>query len=368
MKIDVSKISTDFNEKTCFVHARAAITDTGFGVMTTQPLLLTGCDVFSGQYLSFTEDFGRSWSALVKSKSLVRRKREDYEIVMSDGTPMFHKASGKIILLGHMVAYEDDVKPKMGVKRSTVYSIYDPDTKDFEPFREIEMPNDAVYFSSGNGSGQSFELENGEILIPIYFNPPHDPSDSYEKMWNACSLSAVMRCRLEGDTLKVIEIGNHLTTDVPRGIGEPSIIRARGKFFLALRNDVTGFVSDSPDGIHFSEPRELCFDNGENLGNYNTQQHWLTLGDKLYLVYTRRDASNEHIFRHRAPLFIAEFDTERLCVIRESERIAVPERGARLGNFGCTQISENEAIIVAAEWMQSTKGYIDHYQYNALPS
>lgn len=52
---------------------------------------------------------------------------------------------------------------------------------------------------------------------------------------------------------------------------------------------------------------------------------------------------------------MAEFDTERMCLIRSTEIITIPERGARLGNFGCVQINENEAWIVAAEWMQ-TKG------------
>ena len=72
------------------------------------------------------------------------------------------------------------------------------------------------------------------------------------------------------------------------------------------------------------------------------------------MVYTRKGANNDHVFRHRAPLFIAQFDPDKLCLIRGTEIIAVPERGARLGNFGCVQISENEAWVIAAEWMQTT--------------
>ena len=105
--------------------------------------------------------------------------------------------------------------------------------------------------------------------------------------------------------------------------------------------------------MHFEEPRPLCFDNGENLGNYNTQQHWLTGGGRLYLVYTRKAENNGHMFRHRAPLFIAEFDPESMTVIRSTERIAVPERGARLGNFGCCSFSDERGYIFAAEWMQN---------------
>ena len=59
------------------------------------------------------------------------------------------------------------------------------------------------------------------------------------------------------------------------------------------------------------------------------------------------------MFRHRAPLFIGKVDTERMCVMRDTEQILAPERGARLGNFGVTEISENEVWVIVAEWMQS---------------
>jgi hypothetical protein len=75
--------------------------------------------------------------------------------------------------------------------------------------------------------------------------------------------------------------------------------------------------------------------------------------DALYLVYTRRNANNDHIFRHRAPLFIAQVDPEKLCVIRETEQILVPERGARLCNFGVVRVSENESWVAVTEWMQA---------------
>ena len=62
---------------------------------------------------------------------------------------------------------------------------------------------------------------------------------------------------------------------------------------------------------------------------------------------------NSNVVRHRAPLFIAQVDTEKLCVIRDTERILVPNRGARLGNFGVTKISDAESWVIVAEWMQT---------------
>ena len=79
-------------------------------------------------------------------------------------------------------------------------------------------------------------------------------------------------------------------------------------------------------------------------GNYNTQQHWVSHSDALFLVYTRRGANNDHVTRHRAPLFIARIDPESLQVIRSSEQILVPEFGARLGNFGVTEIQQKRDL------------------------
>jgi hypothetical protein len=145
---------------------------------------------------------------------------------------------------------------------------------------------------------------------------------------------------------------NILAYPVARGAYEPSLIYSGGKFILTVRNDEVGLFSTSTDGKQFGQLMPWRYDDGEILQNYNTQQHFLTLGDAVYLVYTRRGANNDHVFRHRAPLFIARIDTERMCLIRESEKVAVPERGARLGNFGVTNVSRDLAYLTVTEWMQ----------------
>lgn len=113
-----------------------------------------------------------------------------------------------------------------------------------------------------------------------------------------------------------------------------------------------GYVCAGDDGLHFSDPVPWRFDDGEELGNYNTQQHWVTHTDQLYLVYTRRGLSNDHVFRHRAPLVMAEVDPKTMRVRRSTERELVPNRGARLGNFSVCKVTENETWVVVAEWMQ----------------
>ena len=152
--------------------------------------------------------------------------------------------------------------------------------------------------------------------------------------------------------LRYIEHGDELSIDIPRGYGEPSLTFYQGNYYLTLRNDKQGYVTKGTDGLHFKDPVPWSFDDGEELGNYNTQQHWVTHSDGLFLVYTRRGANNDHVFRNRAPLFIAEVNPEKLQVIRETEQILVPERGARLGNFGVTDISRDETWVTTSEWMQ----------------
>ena len=119
-----------------------------------------------------------------------------------------------------------------------------------------------------------------------------------------------------------------------------------------LRTDERGLWAESADGLSFSEPQPWRWDDGTEIGNYNTQQHWLRSRSALYLAYTRKGANNDHVFRHRAPIFMAKFDPARRCLVRSTERILVPELGARLGNFVCCDAGDDECWLVTAEWMQ----------------
>ena len=101
----------------------------------------------------------------------------------------------------------------------------------------------------------------------------------------------------------------------------------------------------------FPEPIPWRFDDGAELGSYNTQQHWLVHEDGLFLIYTRRGANNDHILRHRAPLFMAQVDPDALRVLRRTEKVVVPERGAELGNFGACAISRSESWVTVSEGM-----------------
>jgi hypothetical protein len=206
----------------------------------------------------------------------------------------------------------------------------------------MDLSHDEKFNDAGAGCAQRFDLPDGTILLPLYFVPAGKNSHV-----------TVARCGFDGTTLTYLENGTELhVDDKTRGLHEPSLARFDGKYFLTIRNDKRGFITRSDDGLRFEPIQEWRFDDGRPLGNYNTQQHWVTHSDGLFLVYTRRGADNDHVFRHRAPLFMAQVDPERPRVIRDTERILVPERGARLGNFGVVDISPEETWVTVSEWMQ----------------
>ena len=348
MKIEISRLSTEFNGERCYVHARGALRDDGFGIITMQKLELSGSDLFYGIEFITTADSGASFTDPKLSRGLERKYFSDgTSEVMCDATPFYHKSSGKILLIGHMATYNGDkgiMKPK-----TTAYSIYDEASGDFTPVQMIRLPESlrGRYYVAGSGCSQISETDSGDLLIPFYFSL---------KDGGVHFSSAVMHCRFDGKSLECLEIGNDVTVEAPRGLCEPSIVQFKGESYLSLRNDVSGYVARVRDGIRIDMPIELCFDDGENLGNYNTQQHWLVGDGKLWLVYTRRAENNSHVFRHRAPLFMAEFDPTAMRVIRDTETVVVPERGARLGNFGCQSYSDEIGYVFASEWMQGNHG------------
>ncbi|MCC9640996.1 exo-alpha-sialidase [Rhodopirellula sp. JC740] len=351
-----------FDGKQCWVHARVGVVPSEdvepAAVMTTQKLLLSGSDVFYRLHQSRKKPAELGWSDLKPidffSRQTVRDAkmprgglrnaellREGDETTVCDFVPQWHAASQRLLGIGQTVWYRDNrvmrVRP-----RGIAYSVMDRRHENWSDWRVVDLPDDPIFDNAGAGSAQRLDLPGGDVLLPIYCKKPQDKEFS----------SIVVRCRFDGETLHYVEHGNALTIPVDRGLYEPSLTHFGGKYFLTLRNDQHGYVATSDDGLEFNRPIKWTFDDGSELGNYNTQQHWVTHSDGLFLVYTRRAANNDHVFRHRAPLFIARVDPERLCLIRKFERVLVPEHGARLGNFGVTRVSPNETWVTVAEWMQ----------------
>ncbi len=352
MKITTQKFKfREFNFKECYVHARAGALNENDLVMTMQNLNIAGCDDFSPLLVLTSNDGGKSWTDPATDSAFATDVDEyGNRRVGCDATLLFHKKTGVLIVAGHTACYADGANvPAKVYKKQTYYSTYDPKTGKFAPIDWIKIPEHLTLCDCANGCSQYIEEENGDILMPMCVFHPGEPSGS-----------AVFRLGFDGKHFTVKEMGNELTYPTARGIGEASITCYKGKYYQTIRHDDCALWSVSEDGLHFSEPKEWTWDTGCALPSYNTQAHWLHCGGKLYLVYTRKAGNNDHVFRHRAPLFMAEVDVENMTILRHTEQIVVPERGARLGNFGVTQINENKAIVTVTEWMQFYTGDPEH--------
>ena len=329
-------------------HPRAAaVPGAGEGggirvVMTLQKHLLVS-DYYSGLYVMRTNDLGETWTGPDEVPELGWRKEaEGVTRAVCDVTPGMHAATGKLLAIGMKILYRDDGRQIRDVARSreTAYAVHDPATGEWSAWRILDMPDrEPKFFRAGSGCAQWLVEPDGAVLVPVYFQVGR------ERRY----LATVTRCSFDGATLAYVERGDELRLDVVRGLSEPSIARFRGRYYLTLRNDVKGYVTRGDDGLRYEPIRPWTFDDGAELGSYNTQQHWLTHSSGLFLTYTRRGADNDHVPRNRAPLFIAQVDPDRLCVIRGTERVLIPERGAQMGNFGAAAINERESWVTVVE-------------------
>ncbi len=348
---NIRRFDTNFKGENgyCYTQARMAFSPKGKGIFTCTSLMLNGMDVYSGMFYSISDDFGKTWGKFQTSSTIKRFKKADNtEQMFLDPSPVFHNKTGKFIILGASLSYTGK---KHNANHKVAYSVFDETTNDFKPQKFLNLP----YKISGAGCVQVHIEPNGTILLPIFVKDK--PKD--------LSSVVVLKCSFDGEEIKVLEIGNKITHDVRRGVYEPSIIKSGNVYFLSLRNDKTGFIARSSDGLNFQEKVALRFDDGSLVGNYNTQTHWLENNGKIYLVYNRSGANNDHVFRHRAPLFVAEIDKQTLLVKRSTERAITANRGARMGNFGCIEIKPRQWAVVVAEWMQGKGGWRGVMKYGA---
>lgn len=342
--VELKVISEGWDGIYCWFHPHAgAIPDNPpYILMTMQKFLAAHSDVFMPVETSLSRDFGKTWKHLPDNEAALGRRPQPAGIEegICDFMPKWHAKSGRMLGTGHSVRYKDN--KLVGVRpRCTVWSVYNPETGKWTPWQALKMPDDPKFGCAGAGYAQRVDLPDGDILLPIYSKAI--PEKKY--------FATVARCRFDGTNLTYVTHGNEMTIDVSRGFVEPSLARYGSKYYLTLRNDAAAYVAASDDGMHFDTPVKWRFDDGAELGSYNTQAHWVTHDAGLLLCYTRRGAGNDHVIRHRAPLFIAQADPERRVVLRATERILVPNKGAQLGNFSVTEVNENESWVTTSEGM-----------------
>ncbi len=297
----------------------------------------------TGDLAARSSDTG--WTLPTPVPSLTWRKDANGDtIAVCDVTPGYYEKSGKVIAFGAKILYDDSGKQLTDARYShqIAYAVYSPGTGGrWSDWQTVELPDRPEKFHLATPGCAQWIVENasGHILLPIYHKGPTGEAYSV----------TVLRCAFDGKKVTLVEQGKTLELAEVRGLCEPSIARYRGRYYLTLRNDLRGYVTTSDDGLNYAAITPWLFDDGSELGSYNTQQHWLVHSGGLFLVYTRRGANNDHIIRHRAPLFMARVDMSTLRVIRGSEKIIIPERGGEFGNFGANAATPAESWVTVGE-------------------
>ena len=311
--------------------------------MTIQKLLPVS-DYFSGtSTLQFSPET-QQWTKPMAQPQLGWTKaagNPNVDIAVADVTPGWHPQTQKVIAIGAQVRYSQKGHQLDDQKRAhqTAYAVFDPKTKKWTSWKVLKMPSDEKYDFARNACSQWLVEPDGTLLIPFYHSSSSKTPHSV----------TVVQCTFDGVEIRFKKAGNELKLNITRGLVEPSLVKFQNRYFLTIRNDKKGYVTSSKDGLNFSPIQPWTFDDKKELGSYNTQQHWLAHSDGLFLVYTRRGAKNNHIMRHRAPLFIAQVDPCQLTILRKTEKILIPENGATLGNFGATNVSLDESWVTVGE-------------------
>lgn len=318
--------------------------------MTLQPI--KGSDFFGPVQWMTSDDLGRTWSAMQPAAPL------GWEPVPSGGnegvcdvTPEFHPKTGSVLALGHNVFYKEAKFDRNQPPRWPVYAVW----KDGEwgPRRKLiwDDPRGSEIYS--NNCGQRVMLPDGDVMMSFTFGVKGRPR-------SVCGV----RCSFDGRELIIKQTGPELTNPKGRGLLEPSLTFFQGRFFLTIRaEDNHGYVAVSDDGLNYEPKQAWMWDDGEALTMSTTQQHWLTHSEGLFLVYTRKDATNTGVMRWRAPLWVAQVDPKTLRLIRATERVVLPLMGdgvnhgdllPMMGNFGIANVSPTESWVTDGSWCPKT--------------
>ncbi|MDP6906920.1 MAG: sialidase family protein [Candidatus Thalassarchaeaceae archaeon] len=330
----VSDVGAWFSPRTC------QLAD-GRLVMTCQRI--NAEDGYEGVHIAWSEDRGRNWSEPVPVTSLQRSVfnagvEGEWEEAVCDVVPS-ELADGRLLLIGQNVYYCNGVLASANENRKTIYTFLDRDGF-WSERRFLKWDDKRCARSLYAGCAQRVTLEDGSILLPV----SHTNSDGGRGV-------AVLQLSVTAEEIVVLDNSNSLNLEAGRGLLEPSLIESGGKYWMTIRaEDGRGYWSISDNGLNWSEITNWEFDDGMPLVTDTTQQRWVVTKGGLHLIYTRRSAINERVFRWRAPLWIAR--VEEGVLLRESEMRVLPAKGERLlqiGNFHAITLTDGSGLVTVSE-------------------
>lgn len=255
----------------------------------------------------------------------------------------YHRKSGNWLGIGHLLRHKDQRLDNHVEHLAITYSVFNAATKSFSAWKSFRIKVDG-YEKPCVAYGQRIDLESGDVVLPFSVIKKFTGSKSLR--WSGAAF-----CTFDGNNLKLEKISQLFTNPVPRGFGEPSMTLYDDVYYMTLRaQDGFGHFVTSLDGIDWSEPQPWSWDDGTPIQMNQTMTKFLTHSDGLYLVYTRITQENKNVFRNRAPLYLAQLDVEKMCLIRDSEQIIFQNNGMPIGNFNIQDVSPLESWVTVPEW------------------
>ena len=340
-------------DETGWFQPRACVIPTPEGPLAIMAMQkVSGADYYHPVCWTSSTNLGKTWTTPEPVPGMGRRPAEHIRpglaVGVCDVAPEYHRQTNTVLAMGHNVYYEKGHLARPQGPRWPIYSVRDTQGRWTPPVKLVwDDPRGSEMYSCG--CAQRITLDNGDLLV-AFRTVPKGRTDQ---------MAITMRCSFDGRTLTVKKVGNTLELRKKRGLLEPSLTAFGGKYWMTIRaEDDRGYLSTSDDGLNWPPQKAWTWDDGSPLVTSTTQQHWLTHSDGLFLVYTRRAKNNRKVFRWRSPLFLAQVDPKRQCLIRETERVVFPLIGdgikrakhvARMGNFHVNHAAPRESWITVGE-------------------
>lgn len=357
-KVKVTQLEFDnFNTgKNSLFHPAVTPLKDGRWLATVQKVM--NSDFYGEPEYTISSDQGKSWSKLQKIDALNYRKLPDSKFIeaVADNRP-FTLQNGSVVVFGCKTHYtekgragNDPANQPYIPAQFTYYSIWDPATGKWSDRMKLDLPGLKHYRAACT---QAVLLDDDKIIVPHYLSADQTLGElGTPKKFGV--LTAIYQYK--NGKLHFLRRSRIMTNNVKRGLIEPSIVQLPDKSYaLTIRaEDGLMYCAFSKDAIDWSEPTAWCWDDGTKIRTSSTQQHWVTLNDRVFLVYTRFDGTNFPLpLRFRGPLYMAEAVPGKAILLRNSEVVVFPRKNlngmeGRYGNFHCTQLSKDKALITDA--------------------
>ncbi len=322
-------------------------------------LSICGNDFYGDPMFAISDDEGCTWTKPAPIPAFASEVFPEIgvRVAVCDTHPFTSPVDGTVFVFGCTVHYspkgnvcwQKDFDKSRLPKELAVYATWRPESG-WSERKILPLPGfDSDYRTAAT---QLAFMPDGKSLIPIYLTVAHGIYCGFPSHFYGATAPVY---RQNGDTFEPVNKARVFTNPVGRGCMEPSAVRlADGSYALTIRTeDGNMYVATSRDGYEWGDARPWRFDDGTQIETSSTQQHWVRIGEKVFLVFTMKYNGNDGLFRFRAPLLMAEAIPQEAKLIHSTLNIVFPRRTrdgieAFYGNFHCTQLDENTALITDA--------------------